>query len=316
MGAILLMPIMALAQSYGTGASSSMNSNSDTMTTTAMPMMSNGNSNCTIVTRNLAVGSTDQNAGNEVRALQQFLSDQGFTISIVGRFGPMTRDAVRKFQSAHGIPATGFVGPMTRNIIVQLKCNGASNSQNNSTSILDTKTVQLDEGMRKLWEDHIQLTRMFIIEFAGNLPATSTTAARLLKNQEDIGNAIKPYYGDAAGNQLTALLKAHIVGAVDLLNAAKSGDQARIASSSAAWYANGQQIADFLSSANPTNWPQGMMREHMKEHLDTTLTEATHQLQGNYGAAMDDYDIVTGKILQLADVLTRGIIAQFPDKFR
>src|ERR1041385_5882995 len=114
------------------------------------------------------------------------------------------------------------------------------------------------------------MTRNVILNILDDLPGLNEAVARLLKNQEDIGNAIKPYYGDAAGNQLTALLKDHILGVVDLMGAAKSGDQARIASSSAAWYANGQKIADFLSAANPTSWPQAMMREHMKEHLDTT----------------------------------------------
>ena len=82
--------------------------------------------------------------------------------------------------------------------------------------------------MRKLWEDHITWTRLAIVSFAGGLPDLQATEARLLANQVDIGNAIKPYYGRTAGNRLTALLKEHILGAVALLQAAKSGDQAAI----------------------------------------------------------------------------------------
>ena len=67
-----------------------------------------------------------------------------------------------------------------------------------------------------------------IVSFAHDLPDLPATQARLLNNQEDIGNAIRPYYGRAAGNQLTALLNEHIVGAVALLAAAKAGDQALI----------------------------------------------------------------------------------------
>src|SRR5947209_1279374 len=87
----------------------------------AAPLISSAqttNANCSIVTRNLSLGL----AGTEVSALQRFLTDQGFNVSIVGRFGPQTRAAVKLFQSAHGISATGTVGPMTRQLIIQLKC--------------------------------------------------------------------------------------------------------------------------------------------------------------------------------------------------
>ena len=111
--------------------------------------------------------------------------------------------------------------------------------------------------MRKLWEDHITWTRLAIVSFAGG-PARSARPPRraCCANQVDIGNAIKPYYGRTAGNRLTALLKEHILGAVALLQAAKSGDQAQIATASAAWYANANQIADFLHAANPHAWPR------------------------------------------------------------
>jgi hypothetical protein len=73
---------------------------------------------------------------------------------------------------------------------------------------------QFQDAMRRLWEDHITYTRLYIISAAGNLPDKDATAQRLLQNQTDIGNAIKPFYGDAAGDQLTSLLKQHILGAV------------------------------------------------------------------------------------------------------
>ena len=87
----------------------------------------------------------------------------------------------------------------------------------------DTRTrdaVRFRNQMRKLWEDHIVWTRQFIVSAATeaeNLPDTGPTVDRLLANQSDIGNAIKPFYGDAAGDALTALLREHILGAADLI---------------------------------------------------------------------------------------------------
>ena len=63
-------------------------------------------------------------------------------------------------------------------------------------------------AMRKLWEDHIEYTRNYIISALGNLEDTPKIADRLLRNQDDIGNAVKPIYGEARrqyGDELLAL---------------------------------------------------------------------------------------------------------------
>jgi hypothetical protein len=181
---------------------------------------------------------------------------------------------------------------------------------------LNHKQLAFHDAMRKLWEDHITWTRLAIVSFAHDLPDLSATETRLLRNQTDIGNAVKPYYGRAAGNRLTALLKEHILGAVALLQAAKAGDPAPIKQRSDEWYANGKQIADFLHKANPRHWPRSDLREMMKTHLDQTLEEATHRLQGNYAADIRDYEHIHRHILAMADTLSAGIIAQFPHRFR
>jgi len=170
--------------------------------------------------------------------------------------------------------------------------------------------------MRKLWEDHITWTRLAIVSFAGGLPDLQATEDRLLANQKDIGDAIKPYYGRKAGNALTKLLREHILGAVALLQAAKSGDQAAIKTASDAWYANANEIADFLHNANRRNWPRAEMRSMMKEHLDQTLEEATDRLQGRFAADIRDYESVHRHILEMADMLSDAIVRQFPGKFR
>ena len=172
------------------------------------------------------------------------------------------------------------------------------------------------DAMRKLWEDHITWTRMFIVEFAADSPATQATAERLLQNQVDIGDAIKPFYGEEAGDQLTALLRDHILTAVDILTAAKAGDQQAVDEASARWYANADDIAAFLSSANPDNWPLGETRSMMRDHLDLTLAEAVARLQGDFQADIAAYDAVHRQILEMADMLSAGIVAQFPKAFK
>ena len=198
----------------------------------------------------------------------------------------------------------------------------ATHAQDAEHSAIASPQVHTDAGhafqddMRKLWEDHITWTRLAIVSFVDDLPDLDVTVKRLLRNQTDIGNAIKPYYGERAGDRLTELLEGHINGAVELLTAAKAQDGKALEEASAAWYRNGNQIADFLSQANPDNWPRKTMRSMMKAHLDQTLEEATHRLKGQHAAEVRSYDEIHRHILEMSDALSDGIQAQFPKRFK
>jgi hypothetical protein len=175
--------------------------------------------------------------------------------------------------------------------------------------------ARFHDQMRKLWEDHVTWTRLAIVSFADGSAGFDATADRLLANQADIGDAIKPFYGAIAGNELTRLLRGHIGIAVQLLQAAKAGDSAAFSSVKAAWYRNADDIADFLAAANPRSWPQAVMRAAMTAHLDQTLAEAAHELNGQYAASVADYDEIHHHILVMADLLSAGIIRAFPQRF-
>jgi hypothetical protein len=175
--------------------------------------------------------------------------------------------------------------------------------------------LRFHDDMRKLWEDHITWTRLTIVSFAASQPDLAPTLHRLLQNQQDIGDAVKPYYGDQAGDRLAELLRRHILGSVDILTAAKAGDTAKEQEAIAAWYANADQIAEFLHAANPHHWPLHETRAMMHEHLDLTLKEAADRLKGDFAADIADYDRVHIQILGMADFLSDGIMDQFPARF-
>jgi len=179
-----------------------------------------------------------------------------------------------------------------------------------------TQEAAFQAAMRKLWEDHITWTRLFIVSAAADLPDSKATTDRLLQNQVDIGNAVKPYYGNAGGDQLTALLREHILIAADLVKAAKANNTAGVADANKRWVANADQIAAFLGKSNPKNWPEAEMRNMMHDHLNLTTEEATARLKGNFAGDIAAYDKVHEQILKMADMLSMGIINQFPDKFK
>jgi hypothetical protein len=187
-------------------------------------------------------------------------------------------------------------------------------STKSASSLPSSDTTKLVLALRDLWVDHTGWTRNYIISYIAGLPDTNLVAERLLKNQEDIGNAIKPFYGTQAANELTSLLKDHITGAVELLKAAKAGNTTGAAAAEKKWYENADQIATFLSSANP-NWSKEALKSMLDNHLALTKAEAVARLTGNYAADIATYDKVRQEANMMSDALVDGIVKQFPDKF-
>jgi hypothetical protein len=180
---------------------------------------------------------------------------------------------------------------------------------------ISAKELALRNDMRKLWEDHVTWTRLAIISLTTAAPDTDATVGRLLRNQDDIGQAVARFYGRQAGIQLAGLLREHILIAADLIAAAKAGDQAELARAQARWAANADEIARFLNRAN-SRWRLAPTRRMLHEHLRLTTNEAVARLRGDWAADVAAYDEIHRQALHMADMLSSGIVAQFPRRFR
>lgn len=167
---------------------------------------------------------------------------------------------------------------------------------------------------RKLWIDHVLWTRNFIISDIASLEDKSPVLQRLLKNQDDIGSSIKPFYGEEAGNKLSALLKEHIELAGQVVDLAKNNNKSDLEKYNKLWYENADKLADFLSSANP-NYSNKVLKNMLYKHLQLTTDEAIARLNKDWKADIDAYDKGENHMVMFADILSDGIIKQFPKKF-
>jgi hypothetical protein len=177
-----------------------------------------------------------------------------------------------------------------------------------------TGEMSLRLALRRLWSDHVIWTREYVVAAIANAPDAQVVAGRLLANQGHIGSAIVPFYGEQAGQALADLLRQHIMVAVELIEAAKAGDQEKFADADRRWDANARDIASFLSSANP-NWPEDDVVDLLSQHLKLTKDEAAARLERRWEDDIEAFDQIYTEILTVADVLSAGIVKQFPDRF-
>ncbi|WP_196767500.1 glycosyltransferase [Paenibacillus polymyxa] len=202
-----------------------------------------------------------------------------------------------------------FVFSMTPVVVAQAKAG-----EEKGSTCLSPKMVQLKGDMQKVWIDHTIWTRSYIVSAISNRPDQKDVLDRLLRNQQDIGNVIKPYYGEAAGNKLADLLREHILIAGKIVAAAKAGNQADMKKLDADWHANADDIAKFLSEANP-NWQFKTLQNMLYTHLQLITEIVLNCLKGDWKADIAATDKNEIHMIHLADILTEGIVKQFPEKF-
>ena len=217
---------------------------------------------------------------------------------------PKTLILVLLCATAWTLPAAATTGAAIDDTVMHVPTAGASTPA----------ATELAQTLRRLWSEHVIWTREYIVAALNGDAGAAAAANRLLRNQEDIGKAIASFYGDAAGTQLTVLLKEHITVAVDLIKAAKTADQQGYREAARAWERNGIAIADFLSKANP-HWPRAALVDMMKAHLSTTTAMVVARLNGNWEEDARAFDKVYEHILHMSDAIAAGIIKQFPNRF-
>lgn len=175
--------------------------------------------------------------------------------------------------------------------------------------------VNLMNEFRTLWEQHVFWTRIFVVSAASSLGDLDMVTKRLLRNAPDMAAVFKRYYGEAIGAQFEKLFTEHLTVAAEIVKASKAGKKKEAAEAEKRWYANADAITTFLSQINP-NWPKDALKKSFDEHLDITKNQAVFYLNKQYAKDIAETDMNEKHVLGIADVLTSGIVKQFPDQFR
>lgn len=182
--------------------------------------------------------------------------------------------------------------------------------QNNTNNEIACNQFEISNTIRRLWIEHVLWTRFFIVSTAFSLPDLTFVTQRLLQNPVDFAKELQPLYGRQIAMQFQNLLTDHLLIAAKLVNAAKAGNTAEADKQRKLWYQNAEAIAKFLASINPY-WREFTWRELLFDHLRMTEDEAAFILTGQYEKGIKEYDAIQAEALEMADVMTFGIIRQF-----
>lgn len=166
---------------------------------------------------------------------------------------------------------------------------------------------------RYLWTDHMLYTRNTIISILNEIGDIEQESARLMKNQEDIGAFMLPYYDPEIVDMFVSLLKEHISIAAELAVATKA--RVDVDPIKTTWVGNENDIIKLMAEINPTAWADYIIRPMWDEHLSMTAAQIQEHAAGRWVEDIESLDVNHGCLMRLATTFARGIVEQNIEKF-
>ncbi|WP_080848553.1 hypothetical protein [Cytobacillus gottheilii] len=164
------------------------------------------------------------------------------------------------------------------------------------------KDSSTNDEFRKVWTEHFIWSQSYIVSEMEELDGRDAVLKRLLKNQEDIGVSLSPYLGEKGTEQVTALLKDHILLAGRLMKSAKNGEKDTMAQERNKWYENAKELAAVLNKANP-NWKEKTLENMLYIHLEHIENQISARIIRDWEAEITTSDESLIHMHKLADYL-------------
>ena len=194
--------------------------------------------------------------------------------------------------------------------------------------VMNENTMQFRMDARTAWAKWAWSLINYSISLNGNLPGTDQVKGRMHKNAVALGDFLIPYYGlSAARAMTTAIIAIDDIGMhyVEALKAGASKEELKAIAET--WKPYIADVARLLNELNPNQWPESTVSDIFSGVIQAWQDQLLARAAGNIiaeGIAIDQLDklVVTGVpdhvtpgFSSLADVFSRGIIAQFPELF-
>lgn len=159
--------------------------------------------------------------------------------------------------------------------------------------------IDLKSTLRKLFTDHGVYTA-FVLKSIIDDVSPDVFLKRLLVNQKDIGDELKPLIGNTKGNLITKLLTEHIKLAGECIKAAAKHDK-QIQKKLNMLFKNSDQVAAALSSINPQKLPYDITQEMFEIHNNFVVDMAMARVAKDYKKEQILYDAYYNELLDMSD---------------
>lgn len=187
-------------------------------------------------------------------------------------------------------------------------------SVRSSEKNVESKSDILKASMRKLWAEHTIWMREYLVSSIAKAPDNKAVSERLIKNQFDLGDIMGEYYGADVGNEFTILLKDHIALGMEAIATTQDGNEEKLNATNSRWQKNAEDISHFLQKINPI-WKVSDLMAIFGDHLNHTINGAKARIKKEWQKDIKGFDDIFDQAMKLADMLSAGIIKQFPKKF-
>jgi hypothetical protein len=178
------------------------------------------------------------------------------------------------------------------------------------------KLADLKAGLRDLWLGHIFWVRN-VAEATrhGDSEAARVAEGEAVENAKAIAGSLEPFYGKAASDRLFGLLAGHYGAVKEYMASAYANDKAGKDSARDKLVKNADEIAAFLSGANPYLPKQtlyGLLAAHGGHHM--LQIDALNAK--SYADEAKVWNEMKAHMYVISDALAGGLAKQFPKKIR
>jgi hypothetical protein len=185
-----------------------------------------------------------------------------------------------------------------------------------TSATVPTKVVETKAALRDLWLGHVFWVRNVVeARLANDMTRAKVSEQEVVANAKAIAGAIEPFYGKPASEKLFGLLAGHWGAISDYINATHAGKKADQDAAYKKLVANADEIAKFLSDANP-NLPNETLRSLLLAHGGHHVQQIQQLQAKQYAEEAKTWTAMKGHMYVIADALAGGIAAQFPEKFK
>jgi hypothetical protein len=192
--------------------------------------------------------------------------------------------------------------------------------------VINERTLIFRMDSRTLWTRYALGMINYSVSDFGNMPSTANVKNNLSRNASAVGTYFVPYYGITAGTKIGDLLAVITKNGVKIVEAIKN-NTADIQVYTDIWAQQTQALAQYLNELNPGQYPTDLLNEMLTNLTDFWVVDFRARYTEDFAAdavALDNIlkvavsgipDHANKGYQSLADILSRGIIAQYPLSF-